>query len=361
MFKDLLINMAFLISTITILNQSFKAYDVDQASSLHLKIFKGLITGFLGILLMLFGLRVNNTIIDLRYLAIMIVIMQGDIFSAMICGLMIAGFRVLYYGLNPSSIAGGIMVMIVILGCWFITTRKINFFQKWLLSTVLTVVSTHIAYVFLLNENHDLFLISGIYWVSSFSVSLIIYYNIKYHITSHELFYKCQIESTKDFLTGLNNVRQFDAIYNHALKNALEKEEYLSLLMIDIDFFKKVNDTYGHKEGDLVLQELGQILIQNCRTFDEVSRNGGEEFSVLLLDCPHSQAMKIAERIRLSVETHTFVLSTGKQIAITVSIGAATFPETVPDIEKLVESADTALYTAKRTGRNKVCSIDSCS
>ncbi|MDF2907110.1 MAG: diguanylate cyclase protein, partial [Herbinix sp.] len=88
----------------------------------------------------------------------------------------------------------------------------------------------------------------------------------------------------------------------------------------------------------------------------EVSRNGGEEFTVLLLDCPNSQAIHIAERIRTSVENHPFILSTGFQISITVSIGVASYPETVDDLEKLVEKADTELYSAKRTGRNKVCS-----
>ncbi len=126
--------------------------------------------------------------------------------------------------------------------------------------------------------------------------------------------------------------------------------------MVDIDFFKKVNDTYGHIEGDIVLKELGLILSENCRHFDEVSRIGGEEFSVLLPDCAYPRAMQIAERIKDAVKIHTFTLSTGVKIHITISIGVASYPETIQDIEKLMEKADTALYAAKRSGRNRVCS-----
>ena len=168
------------------------------------------------------------------------------------------------------------------------------------------------------------------------------------------------MESSKDFLTGLNNVRKFDSLFNNAIENAKEKKENLSLLMIDIDFFKRVNDTYGHAEGDVVLQELGKILSKNSRSFDVVSRNGGEEFTVLLLGCPKDNAIQIAERIRATVENHSFVLTTGLEISITVSIGVSSYPELTEEVEKLVEKSDIALYAAKRTGRNKVCSDKIC-
>lgn len=154
----------------------------------------------------------------------------------------------------------------------------------------------------------------------------------------------------------LANVRKFDSLLNDAMKNAKEKDEKFSLLMIDIDFFKKVNDTYGHAEGDIVLRELGKILLKNCRSFDIVSRNGGEEFTILLLDYPKIQALQVAEHVRSSVETHPFILSDQIRINITVSIGVASYPQDTNEIEKLLELADMTLYTAKRTGRNKVCS-----
>jgi len=162
-------------------------------------------------------------------------------------------------------------------------------------------------------------------------------------------------ESTLDFLTGLNNVRQFDNALNEAFLNVKNKNERLSILIIDIDFFKKVNDTYGHLAGDSVLQQLGIVLSSSCRSFDIVSRIGGEEFSVILPDCPMEQAIEVAERLRLAVEMNKFIISNETKINITISIGTATYPDNVNNLENLINTADTALYSAKRSGRNKVC------
>ncbi|HEY9161074.1 MAG TPA: GGDEF domain-containing protein [Methylomusa anaerophila] len=161
-------------------------------------------------------------------------------------------------------------------------------------------------------------------------------------------------DAKKDFLTGLNNVRQFDTLLNKAINEANERNENLSFLFIDVDFFKKVNDTYGHTEGDLVLKQLGDIIKNTCRSFDIVSRNGGEEFSAILLDCPLDRAVKVAERVRNNIEHHGFILSTGQEIKMTVSIGVSSYPEDTLDADKLVEYSDIALYNAKREGRNNV-------
>jgi diguanylate cyclase len=273
---------------------------------------------------------------------------------------MIATFRVAHFGYNIASILGVVVAIINSIGCFYISKLKIKSWKKWAYSTIFVLVVSNIALFILLRGRNDFFKIIFIYWVSSCFVSAITYWYVNYSLTANSMYRKLQKESNKDFLTNLNNVRKFDSILNDASKNAREKNENLSLLMLDIDFFKKVNDLYGHKEGDVVLIELGKILSVNCRTFDEVSRNGGEEFSVLLLDCPNSQALRIAERIRTNVENHSFILSTGMQISITVSIGVASYPETVEDLENIVEKADTALYAAKRTGRNKVCSNQLC-
>jgi diguanylate cyclase (GGDEF)-like protein len=98
--------------------------------------------------------------------------------------------------------------------------------------------------------------------------------------------------------------------------------------------------TYGHGDGDIVLKELGKVLSKSCRVFDIVSRNGGEEFTVLLLDCAKENALQIAERIRSNIETHQFILSSGTQISITVSIGVASYPKSLNEVEKLVEMSD---------------------
>ena len=129
------------------------------------------------------------------------------------------------------------------------------------------------------------------------------------------------------------------------------------MLFIDIDFFKKVNDTFGHQNGDKVLEDLGKILLNSCSHSDVVSRNGGEEFSILMTDCPRDKVMEVAERIRKAVQDHKFYLIDGQAINITISIGVAIYPDTVNDINLIVEKADSALYEAKRTGRNRVSTV----
>ncbi len=99
---------------------------------------------------------------------------------------------------------------------------------------------------------------------------------------------------------------------------------------------------------------MAEILTDTVRVFDIVSRNGGEEFSVLLLDCSTSHAIEIAERLRNKVETHEFNISDKVNLSITISIGVSTYPDTTNNIDNLLEDADKALYEAKRTGRNKV-------
>ena len=160
-----------------------------------------------------------------------------------------------------------------------------------------------------------------------------------------------------DALTGLYNVREFSETLHKSMHHAHMRGEKLSLLLVDIDFFKNVNESYGHPAGDQVLKELGKVLISVCRSFDIVSRNGGEEFSIILPDCPLSHAIKIGERVRTAVSKHPFFLPNRECIAITVSIGVATYPETAANSEGLIQLADDGLYHAKRTGRNKVASL----
>jgi len=181
------------------------------------------------------------------------------------------------------------------------------------------------------------------------------YYLINYAIYSNELYRQYKKDSFKDFLTGLNNTRQFDNMLNLAFERVLENKEKLSCLMVDIDHFKKVNDTYGHAIGDIVLKELADILKKNCRVFDVVGRIGGEEFCVLLFDCSKEQAFEIGWGINKAVQNHEFPIGEDKFINITVSIGVAVYPDTTSNIECIKEKADMALYKAKHSGRNKVC------
>jgi diguanylate cyclase len=354
--------MAILFSVISLTCQLLKNHEISTSASINIKVVIGFVSGILGIALMLFGLNIGeNTIIDFRNVIIVLAALQSGAISAIICGIIIAIFRIVYFGVNLSSIFGLALAIIIVFGSVLISTFKIKQSQKWIYSTVFNIFFSGTAIAILVKGQVNVFNVLLTYGALTSMVSAAVYYYSNYCLSANMLFRKLIAESTKDFLTGLNNVRSFDSYFNSAIRSVKESGEKLSLLMIDIDFFKKVNDTYGHGDGDIVLRELGMILSKSCRGLDIVSRNGGEEFTVLLLDCSKEKALQIAERIRSNVEIHKFILTSGTQISITVSIGVASYPEGLNEVEKLVEMSDMALYAAKHTGRNRVCSDkDSC-
>jgi len=163
---------------------------------------------------------------------------------------------------------------------------------------------------------------------------------------------------TTDPLTHVQNRRSFDEILDHEFKIAKRYGQPLSLLALDVDHFKVVNDAHGHPSGDYVLKELAVILSRSVRESDVVARTGGEEFSILLPKADRQQAAQFAERIRAEVYGRQFVVF-GQTIHITTSIGSSTYPAdaeiTEPDM--LVYFADQALLAAKEAGRDRVVAI----
>ena len=159
--------------------------------------------------------------------------------------------------------------------------------------------------------------------------------------------------ATLDALTGLNNRRQFEVRLKQEIATTKRQKNPLCAMMIDIDFFKKVNDTYGHASGDTVLRTVASIIKEHLRESDIPSRYGGEEFAVLLPYTHIDEAQIVGERLRKAVE-NTPVPIDKKNINVTISMGLAEFnPEETG--EKLFERADKALYEAKESGRNRVC------
>lgn len=164
----------------------------------------------------------------------------------------------------------------------------------------------------------------------------------------------CEL-SLRDPLTGLSNRRHFNHLLNREIESVARSGESVLLLMLDIDHFKQVNDTYGHHAGDLVLQAVSKCLQACVRPMDTVSRLGGEEFSVILPNCPATFGPVVAERIREAVAGLVITASLSETIRITISIGGAYAPEWVRStIELWTERADQQLYRAKSSGRNRV-------
>jgi diguanylate cyclase len=167
-------------------------------------------------------------------------------------------------------------------------------------------------------------------------------------------------EAMTDALTGLANRKMFDFMLREAAMEAMETDEPLALLFLDIDYFKAFNDNHGHHVGDQVLKLLASVLKDTCKGQDTPARYGGEEFAVILPRTRVSDAAKLAESIRQRLAGKSIVhRKTGEQLGrIMVSVGVAGFVFGEP-LRQLVERCDHALYTAKRTGRNKVV-VDAC-
>ena len=158
-----------------------------------------------------------------------------------------------------------------------------------------------------------------------------------------------------DFLTGLANRRFFLESAENELARSARYGKAVSILMLDIDHFKRINDTYGHMTGDVVLQKLADLCRSTLREVDIMGRWGGEEFSILLPETDGKSAEEAAERIRRLVADTGVALKQGLPLKLTISIGVATHTDKDDNIDMLIDRADQALYGAKNAGRNRVC------
>jgi len=175
--------------------------------------------------------------------------------------------------------------------------------------------------------------------------------------TEFTRFSKLERENIMDHLTGVYNRRYLDKRIASEAIRARRYDMPLSMMMIDIDHFKAVNDRYGHQIGDQVLKSLGELLVKKVRGTDVVARYGGEEFAVLTLQTKIADTFDLAKRLCKAVEASIMVPADEKQdreaIRITISIGVAGFDEDVFDSQAMIRKADMALYQAKREGRNR--------
>ena len=178
-------------------------------------------------------------------------------------------------------------------------------------------------------------------------------YIIKYLIKSRdfELQYKL---ATTDGLTELYNHRYFQEQIRMQVEQSKRYNTSFSLIIIDIDFFKKFNDTFGHQSGDAVLREVAQTLKRNVRATDIVCRYGGEEMSIILPNTPKEEAFSTAQKICDRVASKKFKLFSGKETNVTISLGVSTFPADGESAVDIIEAADKRLYNAKNNGRNQV-------
>ncbi|MBE7681797.1 MULTISPECIES: GGDEF domain-containing protein [Paenibacillus] len=361
MLSTFFINICVMITFMYISGIIAKYYNIRVPfPSLRVQMIGGFLFGIYGTVLMNYSFPLNeDTIVDLRHLAIVTAAVYLGGLASIISGLVISVLRIAMFGMSSAAIdAGFVMTLIGLSGVYFA-------YASWSrLTKIITMNLLGITLIFVIlvlnsSSMNSLMKVYPLQMTISFVGGIFIYFIAEFINKSNEMLFLLERRASTDHLTNLSNRREFEKSLELQLERARENRQKLSLLVIDIDRFKKVNDTYGHSAGDAVLKQLGQLLIEHSRSADMVSRNGGEEFAILLLDCGNHQALAIAESIRQSVEKYLFALPDGTTIRLTISIGVAVFPDHCDeqDDADFFEQADRALYEAKNTGRNRVCAI----
>ncbi len=238
----------------------------------------------------------------------------------------------------------------------------VGFIVMFSTSTIFALLSTTlfgIAYLFVSYYIMELFqvwipiVMPTIAMIIAFALSFL----AKYLIKSRDFEYQYKL-ATIDGLTELYNHRYFQETLKNQIELAKRYSQHFSLIIIDIDYFKKFNDTYGHQAGDAVLRQVAQILKKNSRTTDFVCRYGGEEMAIILPNTNSEEALFNAKRINKAIAEKEFYLNSSTSGNVTISIGVATFPENAESAQALIEYADKGLYYAKEHGRNQVIKMD---
>ncbi|PIP72565.1 MAG: GGDEF domain-containing protein [Nitrospinae bacterium CG22_combo_CG10-13_8_21_14_all_47_10] len=226
--------------------------------------------------------------------------------------------------------------------------RKNPLFSSKFFVTIPLMIENEIIGVLNLNDNEK-----GVFNVGDLDFALNVSEFVALSISNAMLYERVKKLSITDGLTGLDNHQQMQILLKNEVVRCRRYNSPLSVIMMDIDHFKGVNDTHGHQKGDEILLEFSAIIKKVCRTNDVAARYGGEEFFLVLPGTPIAGALHIAERIREEMASRMFQ-SKGKEFKVTVSCGTAEFdPTRMEGSENLIKVADLALYKAKHEGRNR--------
>ncbi|OLP63348.1 putative diguanylate cyclase YedQ [Bacillus pumilus] len=352
MLRDLFINLTVLVTFHYLFMLVFKENFLKKEDTLLRQLCKGLASGLLGVVLMFFSIKTGPAIIDLRHIPLILTAFYGGIAQTFVAaGVVIIGR--LLFEVNIASFVNIFSMLLIVTASYMIAERHINHIVKMLLS--ITISSTIASILFITVVHEASIELHLAYWVFSYIAGLFNFYVIEHQTKAYQLLNLYRFQAHYDFLTGVLNKRKFDEVLDLAFSMRWKQPlQQISLIYLDIDYFKSINDQYGHHEGDIVLKEIGTRLMKNTRSSDYIGRIGGEEFAVLLPNCSVEKTWQIAERLRKKLADQPIYLENGTSIQITVSIGCAYYPGTLTDIKQLPIIADQELYKAKQSGRNQV-------
>ena len=308
----------------------------------------GIMAGITGFILMESSIQVTDTmIVDSRHVIIVIAGLFGGPIAPIISGLIIGLSRMLMYDVSPISIVAGVNAItlgLVIGGFSFkfpmnFKNAKYFFFYATIQTTILIG-----ALLYLNNSNYIHILYFILFSTLSFFILMIILDELKNHFDQIR---RIELLSETDYLTGLYNNRKFHQITKACIT---QEQKPFSLISIDIDHFKKINDTYGHLVGDNTLKKLSKLVNETIRKTEIVGRWGGEEFILILTETNINSCFLVAEKIRKIISKTKF-----KDLGdrLTCSFGVSEYQQGIT-LDELIEQADQALYKAKENGRNMV-------
>jgi diguanylate cyclase len=360
-FINIMVMIAFTAVMGEILKYSILNSSLNKKSRTYSVKARFLITAVLvieSITLMHFSIPIDSRFsIDFRLIPIIIIAMYVGMMPAVIAATVLLIIRVGVHGFSVQMGYTFFAMIIIAVVCGAIAKLKIAFPRKSLYIFICVSLVINIA-TLVLSKSISMSVKAVPYLtIITLLLYISIYKGINYISSTNNTLIRLKEEANRDFLTGLYNSRFYNIALEDLSNLLREKEEIFSLIYVDIDNFKDINDKYGHGAGDYVIKEISLILSKACRKYDVVSRIGGDEFTALLPNCPEEKASEVAERIRKIINTHKFTVKNGQIITITASIGVKSCTNSKKSIEEIKEEVDKALYRAKRCGRNTVCTV----
>lgn len=351
---DVLHNITFLMSGFYLLGK-LSSQPITQDSKQSLRILYGLCLSVLAIVLMQMTIEpAPGILVDLRHIPVIVAAYFAGPLPTFIVTVAIIVYR-FTISTNFAAYAACFFIISLAVGISLIVKLMPLYSKKTFMTVTLYATLLHAVILgIVLRDTGQIVEILSVITPASFVSSwltLLIIQDIRMTKLALRTFqHKAQI----DFLTGLHNSRAFSDYLTDIKRQSIFNEQQVALVMIDIDHFKSVNDTYGHEAGDDVLRQFSKRLRDGVGDTGYLSRNGGEEFSLIITNLALTRVLTLAEELRERIETAPFTTQTGQTLHVTASFGVASFEETTANIDHLVRHADQALYASKQSGRNQV-------
>lgn len=351
MFLDMMVLLSMLVAFLYLYFQIKWKMEPLLQNRFYEMVFGGVMGGFISILLNYYAVNTpHDGYFSLSMVALIIILM----FSSPQAFLLSASMFFVWVVFSPWAISTvPPIVLLTVMTSVFIAYRTLRKLSDRVLGLALVFIVVTLYYFTLLTNTGSILISmeTAFYYFLLASISVTVSVSlIDYMTRAHRLFKQYEEEASVDGLTGLFNRRTFDNKLS-----ALDPGKSASLMILDIDFFKSFNDRYGHPEGDKMLKAVSRKMQSVVDGSGILSRNGGEEFAIILKEQTREEASEIAENLRIAIENSRYIMSSGEFVGVTVSIGLASYPEQVDRIGKLYKTADEHLYIAKKLGRNQVC------